>query len=52
MINKEGEYLLKLIEEQSWYITNGNMDGDEKEKFTFMSMRGVIVIDYVIINEK
>lgn len=50
--NKEGEKLVRLVEEKGWSIFNGNIAGDEEGEFTFTGGRGCTVIDYVIGDEE
>ena len=50
--NKQGNELIKMIEENGWSVLNGNMRGDEKGEYTYVGARGKTVIDYGIVNEE
>lgn len=52
ILNKEGERLLHLIEENGWNLLNGNTKGDEEGNLTFIDTKGESVIDYCIVNER
>lgn len=51
ILNKEGERLLQLIEENGLNLLNGNTTGDEEGHLTFIDSKGESVIDYCIVNE-
>lgn len=44
--------MIEVINRKGWTIANGNLDGDEEGKVTFMEAKGSTVIDYVIVNER
>jgi hypothetical protein len=50
--NAEGKRLMKWIEENEWEVLNGNKQGDEEGKWTYVGSRGETVIDYGIVNEE
>lgn len=52
VINGEGRKLCSFLDELGWGILNGNMEGDEKGKWTFTRGRGGSIIDYVVENEE
>ena len=45
-INREGEYILDLINRNGWGILNGNCKGDEEGEWTYIG-RGNSVVDYI-----
>lgn len=47
-IDKEGRILMGVIKEREWLVLNGNVKGDEEEKYTFMGGRGGMVIDLML----
>lgn len=47
----KGELLIKEIEEEEWYMLNGNTKGDKNGGFTFVSQVGQSVIDYILVND-
>lgn len=49
-INKEGEELLKMVDDKGWVILNGNKEGDQKGEWTFERGTNRSVIDYGITN--
>ncbi|EZA50989.1 hypothetical protein X777_10537 [Ooceraea biroi] len=52
IMNKQGEEMIKWIEEEGWGIMNGAKEGDEEGEMTFMGGRGEMVIDYIIGDRK
>lgn len=52
IINKEGEKLIEIIENNGWTILNGNTEEDTRGEFTYIGPRGQSVIDYGIVNEE
>jgi hypothetical protein len=50
--NAEGKRLMQWIEENGWEVLNGNKQGDEEGKWTYVGSRGETVIDYGIVNEE
>jgi hypothetical protein len=50
--NGERKRLMEWIEENGWEVLNGNKQGDEEGKWTYIAGRGEIVIDYGIVNEE
>jgi len=48
VINKQGEELIKWVEEEGWGIMNGAKEGDREGEVTFTGGRGETVIDYAI----
>lgn len=47
--NGEGRKMYGFFKELGWLILNGNVEGDEEEKWTYT---GGTVIDYILGNEK
>jgi hypothetical protein len=41
-----------MDEENAWEVLNGNKQGDEEGKWTYVGSRGETVIDYGIVNEE
>lgn len=39
-----------MVEENGWYILNGNMEKDEEEKWTYVGPRGNSTIDYAVVS--
>jgi hypothetical protein len=50
--NTKGKRLMEWIEENGWVVLNGNKQGDEEGKWTYIGSRGETVIDYGIVNEE
>lgn len=48
--NADGAELLKMVEERSWCILNGNKEGDAKGKFIYVGVKGDTIIDYALAN--
>lgn len=48
-VNKAGEKMLEEVRNNGLYIANGNMNGDEEGKFTYVGPRGT-TIDYLLTN--
>lgn len=48
IINREGKFLMKLMEQKAWFVLNGNVEGDRNGEFTYMGPKADTVIDYVI----
>ncbi|XP_071646051.1 uncharacterized protein [Temnothorax longispinosus] len=48
--NANGAELLKMVEERSWCILNGNKEGDAKGEFTYVGVKGETIIDYALAN--
>lgn len=48
--NKEGNELLRIVEEKGWCILNGNKEGDMEGHFTYERGENRSVIDYGIVN--
>ncbi|KYN05597.1 hypothetical protein ALC62_03471 [Cyphomyrmex costatus] len=46
VLNKEGEELLRSVEEKGWVIMNGNKQGDEEGEWTYEKGLNKSVIDY------
>jgi hypothetical protein len=52
MENAEGKRPMEWIEENGWEVLNGNKQGDEEEKWTYIDIRRETVLDYGIVNEE
>lgn len=50
VVNREGEELIRVVEEKGWVIMNGNKQGDETGEWTYEKGRNRSVIDYGITN--
>ena len=49
--NQEGENLMELLEEQGFFLLNGNVEGDWSGEITHVGYRSQSVIDYGAANE-
>ena len=52
MCNEEGNEMLKWMDEAGMHVLNGNMEGDEREEYTYVCEQGCTVIDYILVNEE
>jgi hypothetical protein len=52
MENAEGKRPMEWIEENGWEVLNGNKQGDDEEKWTYIDIRRETVLDYGIVNEE
>lgn len=50
--NKEGEDMLKWLEEKGWSILNGNKGGNGEGKWKYHKSDKRSTIDYAVVNEE
>jgi hypothetical protein len=49
---QDGKCRGEWIEENGWEVLNGNKQGDQEEKWTYIDIRRETVLDYGIVNEE